>query len=200
MKKLIFALVLLILTSVPTVLNAQEKYLVVNPNFVIIQVDEKTAKFKGDFSEGSGLLSVMALTSYPIENLIMESNGGLMSEAIVLGKFLQVTDTKLIIEENSLCVSACAFAVMAAKELDLKGKLVFHTPYYPSISSEMSLYDLSKVSSLMTIELVHWFVENGYSFKFLKLMYDLTSNERHMVFSNIDDLTSFKSDDISFLP
>lgn len=179
---------------------AKEDYLALNPNFIITRVNEDTAKFKGDFSEGSGLISVMALTSQPIKNLIIQSNGGLMTEAIMLGKLIKAANMNVIVEENTMCVSACAFAVMTSKNIELHGKLVFHTPYYPAVSSEMTLYELSRSSSLMTLELSHWFIENGFSLKLLKIIYDQTNNEKFMVFTDSDDLMSFKSEDYMFLP
>lgn len=183
----------------PSDANSQD-YLYLNPEYVIVKVDESTVKFKGTFSEGSGMMLVMALTSFSFDKLVLESNGGLMLEAMMLGKLLNTTDIEVLIEKDTLCVSACAFAAMSSEKITLDGKLVFHAPYYPTIPTEDSLYTVFKNVSLMTIELADWFLETGYSVSFLELIYENTNNDTFMVFESIEDLESFKTGEPSLLP
>lgn len=199
MKRVFLIVFFLILTLAPTSLKSQE-YLYITPEFAIVKIDDDTVKFKGNFTEGSGISLIMAITTYPFKNLIIESNGGLMMEAIMLGKLLQSTDMTIIVEKDTLCVSACAFAIMGADDIKLDGSLVFHAPYYPTIPTNEPLYDVFRNTSLLTLELTEWFLQNGYSLSFLELMYENTNNEVFMVFNSIEDFESFKTENALELP
>ncbi len=121
-------------------------------------------------------------------------------EAMMLGKLLQTADMTVIVEKDTLCVSACAFAVMGADKIKLDGSLVFHAPYYPTIPTNEPLYDIFRNTSLLTLELTDWFLQNGYSLSFLELMYENTNNEVFMVFNSIEDFESFKTESALELP
>jgi len=174
--------------------------LVVNRDYVITKIDDNTIKFSGSFVEQAGLMLVMSATSMDTKTLIISSPGGLMSEAAMVGLYLADANVRVIIEKDTMCVSACAYAIMKAPDVDIRGKVVFHPPYYPYVPTEETLYSVLHSSSMMNLELVSWFIESGYTLEFLKLIHETTDNQTFMVFDNFESLKKFKSNDISYLP
>ncbi len=174
--------------------------LVLNPEYIITKVDDTTIKFNGSFIEKAGVMLVMAATSMDTKTLIISGPGGLMTEAAIIGKYIESTGVNVIIEKDTMCVSACAYAIMKAEHVDIFGKVVFHPPYFPYIPTEETLYGILHSSNMMNLELVSWFIDSGYTIEFLKLIHESTNNQTFMVFDNFESLAKFKSEDMNYLP
>ena len=65
--------------------------------------------FKGDFEEGDGQAVIEALRRTGAFVLILESNGGLVSEAQMIGYYVRSNNVKTF--AGDLCASACTFAL-----------------------------------------------------------------------------------------
>jgi hypothetical protein len=163
-------------------------------------VDDDTVKFKGILEKMSGLHLVMSASEVGAKTIILDSPGGLMVEASIIANYLRDSGVSVIIEKDTMCVSACAYAAMTAEKLTINGKLAFHPPFFPTINTSESLYSIIHRSNSVTLELSKWFLNAGYSLSLLKIIYDNTNNTEFMVFENAGDLHRFKSSDILYLP
>lgn len=148
----------------------------------------------------SGFYLVMAASGMDIKTIILDSPGGLMYEASIIAGYLDDAGVSVLVEKGTMCVSACAYAAIRAKSIDLQGKLVFHPPFFPIVSTTDSLYSIIHMSNTLTLDLATWFLDAGYSISLLELIFKDTSNENFMVFDNYDNLIKFKSNNAQYLP
>ena len=74
--------------------------------------DATTVEFRGPFVEGTSAYVESYLKSNPeINTITFKSGGGVFIEGIHLGYLLEEYNIAAIVEPESYCVSACAFAV-----------------------------------------------------------------------------------------
>lgn len=191
----------LILTLLwPGSIQAETKPLVISYTFGIFK-EEDAVVFYGEISESAAFSLVEALSIQKPKTLVMISPGGEMQASLIIGTYLKNSDVEVLIRENTECISACAFAVMASKQLQVNGNLLFHTPYFPVVSTADSLNDLFLMSSISHVALVEWFLANGYTLEFYRRILENTSNKTFLNFTSTDDLLKFKSDDpLAVLP
>lgn len=180
--------------------SASESSILVTQEYSITRVDTNTIRFKGDLSDMAGVYLVMAASSIDTRTIILDSPGGMMYEASVVASYLRDNDVTVVIEKDTMCVSACAYAAMTAKKLVVDGKLVFHPPFFPMVSTTDSLYSIIHQSNSLTLDLAKWFLDAGYSLSLLKIIYETTDNTEFMVFESADNLYKFKSDNVLYLP
>lgn len=195
-----FFIVLLGLFLISPSQTVSETTIIISQKYSITRIDSDTLKFKGALVDGAGLYLVMAASSSETKEIILESSGGLMNEAAILASYLEESGVSVLIEPNTMCISACAYAVMKAKTIDIQGKVVFHPPFFPSVSTTETMYSIIHSSNLLTLELVKWFIDSGYSLSLLKIIYDQTNNDKFMVFDSVEDLLKFKSSDLLYVP
>jgi len=67
-----------------------------------------------------------------VTDVYLNSNGGLLSHGIKLGKIFRSYGSATIITDNQKCSSACAFAFVGGKyrKMEKNAQLMFHAPYY----------------------------------------------------------------------
>lgn len=169
-------------------------------NYSIILIDKDTVGFYGEFEEKSAFKLVEALAVTDAKYLDIGSPGGLMSEALLIGDYLGKNGITVKIRKESTCISACAFAVLKAKTIQLDGTIKFHSPYIPFVPTEMPLYEMLKTSDRYTLKLAKLFVSAGYTISFVELINDKTTRSTFMVFDDIENLYKFKNTGEDLLP
>lgn len=197
--KLIWLVLTILLICIPARCDSED-VIMATPTYTISRVDMYTIKFKGNMEEGAGMYLVMAAAGIEAKTVILDSPGGLMYEAAIIASYLEETGVAVVIEKDTMCISACAFAAMRSENLIINGKMVFHPPYFPVVSTNDSLYSIIHTSNILTLDLAKWFLDAGYSLSLLKLIYDDTDNQKFMVFDSYEALSKFKSTDILYLP
>lgn len=178
----------------PGPVQAETKSLVISYTFGIFK-EEDTVVFYGEINESAAFSLVEALSIQKPKTLVMISPGGEMQASLIIGTYLKNSDVEVLIREDTECISACAFAVMASDQLQVNGNLLFHTPYFPLVSTTDSLNDLFLMSSISHVALVEWFLANGYTLEFYKRILENTSNKTFLNFTSTENLLKFKSND-----
>ena len=169
-------------------------------NYSIILINKDTVGFYGEFEEKSAFRLVEALAVTDAKYLDIGSPGGLMSEALLIGDYLGKHDITVKIGKESTCISACAFAILKAKSIQLDGTIKFHSPYIPFIPTEMPLHEMLKTSDMYMLKLARLFVSSGYTISFVELINEKTDRSTFMVFDNIENLYKFKNTGEDLLP
>lgn len=177
-----------------------------------------------DFSIGTAgglIVFVGAITPnvYPVvksyldkgdyDTIGLNSEGGYLEAGLMLGSLIEDYDLKVLLIPGALCLSACAFATMAADEIENYGVIGFHSHYQTYVNTLSSIDDLLKAYSSETLILAGYANSHGYSNKFLMELFDKTDRSSYIVFSDVetmrknavnispDDYTIMTSDDIS---
>lgn len=182
-----------------TALFAQERVelLYASKTFQIYHIVEDhfdMVHFEGDMDIMSSFYLFTALEYTQTNYLSMNSNGGYMNEAYILGNFLKTTpDITFVVRNDNICVSACAFAALSAKKLMIgQNGLDFHSPYIPYVDSFATLHEFSKESQKSMLMLMKYLDEVGYGYDFLSLMLEYTSPSDFVTFYTVNDLEYYK--------
>lgn len=91
---------------------------------------DRDLRLTGDFTEGLAERVAAMLAAHPhVERLTLDSDGGLVEEAVAIGKI--VRDRGLATHVPDACASACTLVFLQgrARTLGPEGRLGFHAPY-----------------------------------------------------------------------
>ena len=194
MRFILFIITFVIALLWPVTVSADPQPLIVSYNFGIFK-EEDTVVFYGEISNSSAFALIEVLGIENPETLVIMSPGGAMSGALAIGEFLKNSDISVLIREETSCMSACAFAVMAANDLEIRGNLMFHTPYFPLVSTQETLDSLFLTSSVSHLILIEWFVYNGYTLEFYRKILENTSITTYINFTSTADFARYRSAD-----
>ena len=193
--------VLLFLTSLifATPSSAQD-VLAFGNSYTIAKIDNETVGFYGYFDEYSSFKLIEALLVLKPKYLDIDSPGGLMTEALMLGDFISQTDIIVVVDKGNECTSACAFFIISAPQIQLTGKIRFHSPYLPQVDATMPLVDIMKKTDIIMLGLIGWFIEFGYTVGLVEIITLNTDLDTFVVFDNVENLYKFKNADHISLP
>lgn len=163
-------------------------------NFGIFK-EENTIVFYGEISGSSAISLLEILGVEQPDTLVMISPGGQMPASLVIGRYLANTDIKVVIRENTSCMSACAYAAMASNNLEIHGNLMFHAPYFPEISTDSTLHELFVMSNIANLTMLEWFLRNGYTLDFYRRILENTDVDTFINFTNYENLREFRNAD-----
>ena len=87
-----------------------------------------------------------------VTDVYLNSNGGILSHGIKLGKIFRSYSSATIITDNQKCSSACAFAFVGGKfrKMEKNAHLMFHTPYYSQGYGGIVCSNRSQMKNLKT--------------------------------------------------
>jgi len=194
-------LIIALLLAMSTNAFSQERVelLFSNRSFQIYYIVEdhfSLVHFEGDMDVMSSFYIFTALEFTQSDYLSMNSTGGYMNEAYILGNFLKSNpDITYMVRNDNVCMSACAFAGLSASNIMIgKNGLDFHTPYIPYVDSFSTLNEFSLESQRSILGLTSYLDQAGYGYDFLKLMLDYTSQNTFATFYSTSDLEYFKVD------
>lgn len=186
MFKTLVSLVFLLLSTLP----------VLSQDFSVITFERKGtqyAHYNGTMTvEGmSALFTVIETAS--IEHLSINSPGGDTVAAKMLSSFINEHEISVLIDDFSICVSSCAFAIMASeKVISTNSDLYFHRPFFTYIHPDTTLAQIVEFSDEELISMIDLFVENGYNYQFFKAIYENTNQELFLRIS-VENLQNFRT-------
>lgn len=150
--------------------------------------------FEGTLDNMSSFFLFTSLELTETKYLSMNSTGGYMTESYMLGMFLQNRpDITLMVRNDNICMSACAFAALSANKLMLgQNGLDFHTPYIPYLESETTLQEFATQSQESLLGLMEYLDQTGYGIEFLELIMEKSNKETYITFNSVTELNKFK--------
>ena len=188
----------------PGIASADTKEIIVGrPNLQVVyeEVEGKSfLHYTGYIESGTGMHLKRLFMVYQPDVFVISSKGGVVQDAYIIGRHIADHNISVIVEKNSLCMSACAMIVMASDDLTIEGKIGFHTPYLTFLPTEFSIIEALKNHSRDISDFVNYFHENGYSHSLVNDILRQTSKNTFITFDNEQDLISFRTYDIDVRP
>jgi hypothetical protein len=125
--------------------------------------------------------------TYGARHLVIESRGGDPEYGFILGAIIRDKNIKVTIERGTYCVSACAYAAAAAKDLELEGSMAFHRTYYQT-GHGLTDKDLFRESIRLGMSTEFYFLKIGFPPTFTQAMLEHTSKDRYYIFKSVAQL------------
>jgi hypothetical protein len=192
MKNILFTAILLIVSIFAVHVNS--KPLVISSSFGIFKEDNSIV-FYGEITNSAAFNLIEVLSLNNPSSLVMISPGGYMPAALLIGEYIRESGVTVVIRENTQCISACAYAAIGSVNLEINGDLLFHSPYFPTISTTDTISDLFVMSNLATLTMIQWVISNGYTIEFYSEILNLTDLNTFINFTSVEDLYRFKNTD-----
>lgn len=161
---------------------------------------EGILRFEGEMDTGVAMLLVTLYESKRVDRLIMNSYGGYATEGYNIGRFLEDTDITVEIEEGTVCMSACAFAVMTVGNLEINGLIAFHSPYVDYVYTEDTLESVMARERSSAFMMTAYMLHRGYSIALIDAIIRRSSRDRFVVFTNSEDFYRMKVNNPLTLP
>jgi len=153
----------------------------------ITKIDNDAVLIKGEFKSGLTQQMRLYMDSNPQTTMvILNSNGGLFSEGILLGQLFNELKLGAAVVEGDRCVSACAFAFLGGERQIVEGVLAFHRAWTDDREMSMNqvFADGQQIGGYMT-----WYIMSmGYNTQLAYFIQAKTSRNTYLVFKNKEDL------------
>jgi len=175
-----------------------EKLLHSNQYYEMVHVITPTneyVRYTGDIFNNTTYNINLALSQTGADTLYMNSYGGHALESFALGYFLKENDDlNVVVDTKSVCVSACAFAVSASENLEIRNEtgLYFHMPYAINLPTDKKLEDIMKGDSIVLYETIFYLISVGFSVDFIDVLVYETSRDTYMQIETLAELEKFK--------
>lgn len=204
MNKLLQVMVLAMGLVYPSIASADTKEIIVSrPNLQVVyeEVEGKSfLRYTGYIESGAGLHLKRLFMVYQPDVFVISSKGGVVRDAYMIGRHLADHNIAVLVEEDTLCMSACAMIAMASNDLTIKGKMGFHTPYITFVPSEFSILEMLQNHNTELTNFINYFHENGYSHSLINDILRQTSVNTFITFDNEQDFLAFRTYDIGVRP
>lgn len=139
--------------------------------------------YTGEFVANTTELVEFFHKQYPnIDEIVMNSPGGLAIEGLEMGNFLSREEFKVTVSPGTACLSACAFAFIGGRDYRIDGILGFHAAWItpPVNASAEELNGLFQQGQFAGIEFNMMFLQNGFN-GYLASVITMTTDPDHML-------------------
>lgn len=178
-KKLILTLSLILFGSVATAAQ--------------MTVKDGYIKFDGPIVQGDAIRFVQLVNSTNIKTIHLNSPGGVAVEGFNLGYAAKELKVKLVIDDQSVCLSACAIMFLGGEEQELEGLIGFHRSYIPEEHKDkLSTTEAFANGQGLGVGTTYFFHTMGYTLQLQALITQITNPETFLVFKDLKELNKFK--------
>ena len=154
-------------------------------------------RFYGEIDRSSvTYLKYIILTTGP-EYVAFSSPGGNFISGLIIGELLENLGVKVVVLPYDYCLSACAYAIMYARQLEIHGLVGFHLPYFdilPKDREEMKNLLSDYASTLYGVHL--WIIKHFGDVRVYTHMLKHTDLDRYATIDSNQDLLDIKNPDI----
>ena len=188
----------------PGIASADTKEIIVGrPNLQVVyeEVEGKSfLRYTGHIESGAGIHLKRLFMIYQPDVFVINSAGGVVQDAYMIGRHLADHNIAVLVEQDTLCMSACAMIAMASKDLTIEGKIGFHTPYVTFLPIKFSLMEMIQKNNRDVTDFVNYFHENGYSHSLVNDILRQTNPTTYITFDTEQDFLAFRTNDIGVRP
>lgn len=161
-------------------------------NAALLTVKDDYVTFDGAIEPGDAIRLVQLLQTTGIREVHLNSPGGVAIEGYNLGYGMRELKVKLVIDEESTCMSACAIMFLGGTEQVLDGLIGFHSPHIPeNLQTGLNISETFSNGQGIAITNVHYFYTMGYNLQLQTLITQLTRADTFLVFKDLDELNKF---------
>lgn len=164
--------------------------LIYSPAMAAVKLEGKTLTISGNTTRVQAVLVEQALKRNDVERIVMWGNGGDFFSGLAIGIMIKESGATVQIPTGARCVSACAFAAIAAEKIMVGGELWFHKAYRPSYNTLESLEDIDQDGQRIGITLSY------YAYKLdlpLRFMFEVVGTTTSCKFLVIDSTLSARA-------
>lgn len=123
-----------------------------------------------------------------ILTVVLSGSGGDFYEGLMIGRTFKKHNVSIVVPENETCVSACAFAALADKNLILDGELLFHVPYARAMPTNLTTLELAQQFGATYMDAAAYVAEMGGSIRFIKTLLNRTTTCKFMKITEADEV------------
>lgn len=169
-----------------TLLYAALAALFAVPAWAAVEYDEATSSLKifGETSPWTTAQALKVLAENEVGTVYMAGPGGHLYEAFKLGRAIAAEGARVIIPAGKDCVSACAFAALAADEIHVDGRLLLHRPFFMAVPVNEDLDSISGHFGIGYLDLAAYLAEHGYP---ISVTTQIVRGTRYCKFIVVDD-------------
>lgn len=160
---------------------------------VIHEPETRSLEISGQTDSLQLLLVRGVLAKGETDTIYMWGNGGSYYAGLEIGRMIRESGARVIIPSGQRCISACAFAAMASKDVLVDGELLIHRPYVTQVPSMLTIDDLAGKYGEVYLHGVKYLLEMGYSFDFAALVIAKTSPCVLFIVDKSETLRALKS-------
>jgi hypothetical protein len=142
-----------------------------------VTYDEATRSLKiyGPTSQFQSIMVHRAFANHEIDTIYMQGPGGELYAGLEIGRQIRKSGARVIIPARADCVSACAFAAMAAEEIHIDGRMLLHRPYMNAIPTIHSIEEVAAKFGIGYLDTTQYLIDMGYKAHLFKQMLRETS-------------------------
>jgi len=107
--------------------------------------------------------------------------GGDFYSGLRLGRLIREEGAVVVISENTICVSACAFAALGADRVIVDGELWFHAPYIRMAPTTLSILEISQNIGAGYIDMASYLISMGVPTSFARDLLSETTPSKFIV-------------------
>jgi len=154
------------------------------------------------YKEGASFIEIRGKTTKPqaqlveslldkhkeaIKIVIMSGPGGDFHSGLQIGNAISEANVGVLVQSDDKCISACAFAALAADYLALSGKLMFHAPYLKVVPTTVTVSEIQQATGVAYSDLTVYLATHGYSIHFTKDLLEMTNHCKLLVIGSESD-------------
>ncbi len=126
----------------------------------------------------------------PFGNMFIRSGGGDLEEAIKLYEFIGKYQIHVIVEKDTACLSSCAFAALADKNLKVDGVIGFHMPFV--VDEYVDSVNMEDANRQLMYVTMYFFGQSGFSNNLITLLMFYSSRDQFVVFTDETLLNQYR--------
>lgn len=149
---------------------------------VAFDFQTNTLILKGDFTQTMFMMARLAILTHgsDIQRIIISGPGGLYFESLEIGRMVYELQIPVLIEDDKVCASACAFIAIAGSEIDIQGELRLHHPFFSVVPINQSIQEIVTRFGYGFLEMADYLIEIGYGFDMAYDIVQLTTPCRYI--------------------
>ena len=159
-------------------------------NAAVKMLDEHTMQVSGNTTQRMAQEVIKNLALHDVKRIVMWGNGGDAFAGFAIGAAIHKEGTTVQVPSGTLCISACAFAALAAEKIMLGGELWFHHAYRPQVPTTKSLMDLERDGQKIGAITLYY----GHKIQVpAQFIYEVIATTSHCKFMVIDSTKSIRT-------
>ena len=151
--------------------------------------------FVGNIERGQLMGLRKALRNEDIRTVVLASDGGSVSEGLVMAGVIFDKKIETLVLQDSSCMSACSFMFFAGNNRKIDGQLGIHQFYSSDRSKSENVGDTEQLTQFTTSEIVGYLNE----FNVPPFIYERMFSETEMYYLDERDIQKVENSDSSFL-
>lgn len=129
----------------------------------------------GPTSSYQALMAFNVFSEHDVDTVYMYGTGGEMDAGLKIGDMIAKSGARVIVPSKQDCISACAFAALAAAEIHVDGRMLLHRPFTMYVPSMATVEDIAAHYGAAYLRVAMYLDTHGYPISVTKQIMENTS-------------------------